>query len=87
MTLPTITQDRIELAPGDELILRFRTWDDYENLVARRHNKAGLRIRYSSATLMLLTKFHYPNGVITNVPIINQHRINRPIPATSITLA
>jgi Uma2 family endonuclease len=50
MTLPTITQDVIDLAPGDELILRFRTWDDYEDLLARRIDKAGLRIRYSSTT-------------------------------------
>jgi Uma2 family endonuclease len=50
MTLPTITQDRIDLSPGNELILRFRTWQDYENLIARRQDKAGLRIRYNSAT-------------------------------------
>lgn len=50
MTLPTITQDTIELAPADELILRFRTWDDYEDLLTRRQDKAGLKIRYSSAT-------------------------------------
>lgn len=50
MTLPTITQDTIDLAPGDELILRFRTWDDYEHLLTRRQDKAGLRIRYNSAT-------------------------------------
>jgi len=50
MTLPTITQDTIDLAPGDELILRFRTWEDYESLIACREDKAGLRIRYSSAT-------------------------------------
>jgi Uma2 family endonuclease len=50
MTLPTISQDNIDLAPGDELILRFRTWDDYENLLACRQDKAGLRIRYDSAT-------------------------------------
>lgn len=50
MTLPTITQDVIDLSPGDELILRFRTWQDYEDLLARRSDKAGLRIRYNSAT-------------------------------------
>lgn len=50
MTLPTITQDKIELAPGDELILRCRTWEDYENLLTRRQDKAGLRIKYSSLT-------------------------------------
>ena len=50
MTLPTITEDKIELAPGDELILRCRTWEDYEDLLARRQDKSGLRIRYSSLT-------------------------------------
>lgn len=50
MNLPTITEDKIELAPGDELILRCRTWEDYENLLAIRHDKAGLRIKYSSLT-------------------------------------
>ncbi|MDY7015918.1 MAG: Uma2 family endonuclease [Cyanobacteriota bacterium] len=47
MTLPTITDDTISLAPGDELILRYRTWQDYEALLARREDKAGLRIRYN----------------------------------------
>ncbi|WP_293262629.1 MULTISPECIES: Uma2 family endonuclease [unclassified Microcoleus] len=50
MVLPTITEDTISLAAGDELILRFRTWQDYEALLARREDKAGLRIRYSSKT-------------------------------------
>jgi hypothetical protein len=50
MTLPTITQDNISLAAGDELILRFRTWEDYEALLAHREDKAGLRIRYNSKT-------------------------------------
>ncbi|MEG4806900.1 Uma2 family endonuclease [Microcoleus sp. F8-D3] len=50
MVLPTISEDTISLAPGDELILRFRTWEDYEALLARREDKAGLRIRYSSKT-------------------------------------
>jgi Uma2 family endonuclease len=50
MILPTITDKTIDLAPGDEIILRFRTWDDYEHLLARRQDKAGLKIRYSSST-------------------------------------
>lgn len=50
MTLLTITQDAIEFAPGDEIILRFRSWDDYESLLIRRQDKAGLRIRYNSIT-------------------------------------
>jgi Uma2 family endonuclease len=50
MTLPTITQDRIDLTAGDEIILRFRDWRDYETLLARRQDNAGLRIRYDSTT-------------------------------------
>lgn len=50
MVLPTITEDTISLSPGDELILRFRTWQDYERLLTRREDKAGLRIRYNSKT-------------------------------------
>ena len=50
MVLPIITEDTISLAAGDELILRFRTWEDYEALLARREDKAGLRIRYNSKT-------------------------------------
>ena len=50
MTLPVITEDRIDLAPGDEIILRFRNWDDYERLLTRRLDKAGLRIRYNGQT-------------------------------------
>lgn len=48
MGLPTITPDRVELDPGDELILRFASWQDYESLLERRPDKAGLRIRYSA---------------------------------------
>jgi Uma2 family endonuclease len=50
MTLPTITHDRIDLAAGDEIILRYRDWHDYETLLARRQDNAGLRIRYDSTT-------------------------------------
>lgn len=62
MILPTITEDTISLAAGDELILRFRTWQDYEALLARRENKAGLRIRYSSKTqeIRIMSPYHQP---------------------------
>jgi len=50
MGLPTISEDIISLDPGDELILRFRTWEDYEALLKLREDKAGLRIRYNSKT-------------------------------------
>ncbi|NJP08859.1 MAG: Uma2 family endonuclease [Leptolyngbyaceae cyanobacterium RU_5_1] len=32
------------------MILRHRTWEDYEDLLVRRKDNAGLRIQYSSAT-------------------------------------
>lgn len=48
MGLPIITEDIISLDPGDELILRFRSWEDYETLLKRRGDKAGLRLRYNS---------------------------------------
>jgi Uma2 family endonuclease len=50
MVLPTITDDRIDLYPGDELILRYRSWADYQELLDRRPDKAGWRIRYSAKT-------------------------------------
>lgn len=50
MTLPTITDDHIDLLAADELILRFRTWEDYENLLVQRRERSGLRIRYDSVT-------------------------------------
>ncbi len=45
-----IPEETIYLAAGDELILRFRTWQDYEALLARREDRAGLRIRYDGQT-------------------------------------
>lgn len=50
MTLPVITADRVELSPGDELILRFRTWQDYEELLNLRQDRSGLRIRFNAKT-------------------------------------
>lgn len=50
MVLPTISEDKIFLAAGDEIILLFRTWENYEELLARREDKAGLKIRYDSKT-------------------------------------
>lgn len=50
MRLPTITEQGIALEPGDELILRFRSWQDYEALLARREDRAGLRISYNGKT-------------------------------------
>jgi len=50
MRLPTITETEISLDPGDEIILRNRTWDDYEDLLSRRPDKAGLRIYYNNTT-------------------------------------
>lgn len=48
MRLPTITEDTIALEPGDEIVLRNRTWEDYEDLLSHRQDKAGLRIQYNA---------------------------------------
>ncbi|MEB3212523.1 MAG: Uma2 family endonuclease [Leptolyngbyaceae bacterium] len=48
--LPTITSDTIDLAPGSEVILRYQTWEDYEQLLHTRQNRAGLRIFFSATT-------------------------------------
>ncbi|MEO1131963.1 MAG: Uma2 family endonuclease [Cyanobacteria bacterium J06639_1] len=45
--LPTLTRDTIDLAPGTEIILRQQTWDDYEQLLEQRRDKAGLRIEFN----------------------------------------
>jgi Uma2 family endonuclease len=50
MTLPTLTKNRIDLTAGDEIILRFRDWQDYETLLTYRQDNAELRIRYDSTT-------------------------------------
>lgn len=50
MRLPTITENAIALEPGDEIILRHRTWEDYEDLLERRKDNAGLRIQYNAKT-------------------------------------
>jgi Uma2 family endonuclease len=50
MRLPTITEDTIALDPGDEIVLRNRTWADYEDLLCRRQDKAGWRVYYNVAT-------------------------------------
>ncbi len=50
MALPTLSADRLELAPGDDITLRFKTWQDYESLLSQRGDRAGLRIRYSANT-------------------------------------
>ena len=49
MRLPTITDHIIALDPGDEIVLRHRTWADYEDLIDRRGDRAGFRVSYSSA--------------------------------------
>jgi Uma2 family endonuclease len=48
MRLPKITEDTIALDPGDEIVLRNRTWEDYEDLLSRRQDKSGLRIQYNA---------------------------------------
>jgi Uma2 family endonuclease len=50
MVLPTIAPHGIELVAGDEVLLRFRSWQDYEDLLARRGERSGVRIRYDSGS-------------------------------------
>ncbi len=46
----TITQDRVDLSPGAEIILRQQTWTDYEKLLESRQDKAGIRIYFDAKT-------------------------------------
>lgn len=48
--LPTITSDTLEIPPGQEVILRGQTWEDYELLLDRYPERAGLRISYNAST-------------------------------------
>jgi Uma2 family endonuclease len=50
MSLPTLGPNRIELAPGDDIVLRFKTWQDYENLLQQRGDLALPKIRYNAIT-------------------------------------
>lgn len=48
--LPTLTRDTIELAPGSEIVLCQQTWEDYEQLLEQRQDKAGLRVEFDGTT-------------------------------------
>jgi Uma2 family endonuclease len=50
MSLPTLAPNRIELAPGDDIVLRFKTWQDYENLLQQRGDLVLPKIRYNAIT-------------------------------------
>jgi hypothetical protein len=65
-----IPEATIYLEAGDELILGFRTWQDYEALLARREDKAGLRIRYDARTWKV-TKFG--EEIDEKVPFTSSH--------------
>jgi Uma2 family endonuclease len=60
LALPLITENKIDPSPGDEIILRYRTWQDYEALLARYPEQAGLRIRYSHQTQEILFRSPLP---------------------------
>ena len=47
MRLPTITDHVIALDPGDEIVLRHRTWADYEELLQQRGVYAGLHAEFA----------------------------------------
>lgn len=46
----TITNDSIDLPEGGEVILRHQTWQDYEEMLASRQDKAAIRIRFDAET-------------------------------------
>ncbi|MBE9128363.1 MULTISPECIES: Uma2 family endonuclease [unclassified Coleofasciculus] len=46
----TITNDRIDLPPGGEVILRHQTWLDYEKLLESRQDKAAIKIYFDVET-------------------------------------
>jgi hypothetical protein len=50
MSLPPLSPNRIELAPGDDFVLRFKTWQDYENLLQQRGDLALPKIRHNAIT-------------------------------------
>ncbi len=44
----TITNARVELSPGSEVVLPNQTWADYEALLAVRQDNAAVKVRYSA---------------------------------------
>jgi Uma2 family endonuclease len=46
----TITNDKIDLPPGGEVILRHQTWLEYEKLLESRQDKAAIRIYFDAET-------------------------------------
>lgn len=49
MNILTISQEAIDLPSGSEVTLRYQTWEDYEELLQSRQDKAGVRICYSAS--------------------------------------
>ena len=46
----TITNDRIDLPPDGEVVLRHQTWLDYEKLLQSRQDKAAIKIYFDAET-------------------------------------
>lgn len=46
----TISKDDITLDPGSEVILRYRTWDDYEQLLSIRQDRPLPKIYFNAIT-------------------------------------
>jgi Uma2 family endonuclease len=46
----TITNDKIDLPPGGEVILRHQTWLEYEKLLESRQDKAAIKIYFDAET-------------------------------------
>jgi Uma2 family endonuclease len=48
--LLNISPEIINLSPGGKVILNHQTWEDYEQLLNRRQEKAAIKIRYQAQT-------------------------------------
>lgn len=46
----TITSDSIDLPAGGEVVLRHQTWENYEELLKSRQDKAAIKIRFDAKT-------------------------------------
>ncbi|NEP18593.1 MAG: Uma2 family endonuclease [Leptolyngbya sp. SIO4C1] len=45
-----ITPESLDLSPGGEVILRHRTWDDYEAILKSRQDRAAVKVRFDAST-------------------------------------
>ncbi|NEP02901.1 MAG: Uma2 family endonuclease [Symploca sp. SIO2E9] len=48
--LLSVSKETIDLPPGGEVILRYQTWADYEELLESRRDKSAIKIRFDANT-------------------------------------